>query len=133
MPLETRSSETSWSRSADVIGITLMPCWSIRNGYSLVPCAEPRYLTIRRRRVEICSLTRWSSRITQSETYSSRPCRVSRPSPRSQVTIELTPLCLSQPNSRRSSARSTASLASPPNRASMVSRATRLAPTRSIA
>ena len=33
-------------------GITAMPSSSIRNGYSLVPCVEPRYLTIRRRRVE---------------------------------------------------------------------------------
>ena len=32
-----------------------MPSSSIRNGYSLVPCAEPRYLTTRSRRVEICS------------------------------------------------------------------------------
>ena len=39
--------------------------------------SEPRYFTTRRRRVEIWSLTRWSSRITQSETYSSRPWRVS--------------------------------------------------------
>ena len=37
---------------ADVIGITVMPCWSMMNGYSLVPCAEPRYLTSRRRRVD---------------------------------------------------------------------------------
>ena len=33
-----------------------MPSSSIRNGYSLVPWAEPRYLTIRSRRVEICSV-----------------------------------------------------------------------------
>ena len=40
---------------------------------SVVPWAEPRYLTTRRRRVETCSWTRWSSMITQSATYSSRP------------------------------------------------------------
>ena len=45
----------------------------IRNGYSLVPCSEPRYLRTRRRRVEVCSVTRWSSTITQSDTYSSMP------------------------------------------------------------
>ena len=49
----------------------------MRAGYSLVPCAEPRYLTIRSRRVAIWSLTRWSRKITQSLTYSSRPWRVS--------------------------------------------------------
>ncbi len=51
----------------------------------------PRYLTIRSRRVETWSVTRWSSRITQSETYSSRPCRVSVPSPRSAVMTAVTP------------------------------------------
>ena len=82
-----------------------MPSSSIRNGYSLVPCAVPRYLTMRSRRVETWSITRWSSRITQSETYSSSPCRVSVPSPRSPVMTAVTPLSLSQRNRRRSSAR----------------------------
>ena len=50
----SRSVEAGWSRPAEVIGRTEMPCSSIRNGYSLVPCAEPRYLTTRSRRVEIC-------------------------------------------------------------------------------
>ena len=86
-----------------------MPSSSIRNGYSLVPCAVPRYLTTRSRRVETWSVTRWSSRITQSETYSSRPWRVSVPSPRSPVMTAVTPLSLSQRNSRRSSARRIAS------------------------
>ena len=48
---------------------------------------------------------RWSSRMTQSLTYSSRPCRVSVPSPRSAVMIAVTPRSLSQRNSRRSSDR----------------------------
>ena len=85
MPVEMRSVLDSWSSPSEVTGRTEMPRSSIRNGYSFVPCRLPRYLTIRSRRVEICSLTRWSSRITQSETYSSRPCRVSVPSPRSPV------------------------------------------------
>src|SRR5690349_2072207 len=51
--------------------MTVIPSSSIRNGYSFVPCAAPRNLTIRRRRVEIWVSTRWSSTITQSETYSS--------------------------------------------------------------
>ncbi len=33
-----------------------MPFSSIRNGYSFVPCVLPRYLTMRRRRVDTCSL-----------------------------------------------------------------------------
>ena len=78
-----------------------------RSGTDTRSCraCEPRYLTTRRRRVETCSVTRWSSRITQSETYSSRPCRVSVPSPRSPVMIAVTPLSFSQRNRRRSSAR----------------------------
>ena len=51
-----------------------MPWSSMRKGYSLVPCAEPRYLTTRSRRVVTWSCTRLSSRMTQSETYSSSPC-----------------------------------------------------------
>ena len=77
----------------------------MRNGYSFVPCSEPRYLRIRSRRVEVCSVTRWSRTITQSETYSSMPWRVSVPSPRSPVITAVTPRSLSQPNSRRSSER----------------------------
>ncbi len=45
--------------------------------------------------------------MTQSETYSSRPCRVSVFTPRSPVMIAVIPRSLSQANSRRSSARST--------------------------
>src|SRR6476619_6598110 len=52
MPLDTRSLEASCARPADVIGITTMPAWSMIKGYSFVPCAEPRYLTSRRRRVD---------------------------------------------------------------------------------
>ena len=110
-----------------------MPCSSIRNGYSLVPWAVPRYLTMRRRRVEIWSVTRWSSKITQSETYSSRPWRVSVPSPRSPVMMAVTPLSLSQRNRRRSSERRMWVLVRPANSVSIVSSTTRLAPTASMA
>ncbi len=65
------------SSPSELIGSTDRPCSSIRVGYSFVPCAEPRYLTIRRRRVAIWLMTRWSRKITQSLTYSSRPWRVS--------------------------------------------------------
>ena len=92
MPEETRSVGASWPRPAEVIGITVMPCSSIMNGYSFVPCTEPRYFTMRRRRVERWSVTRWSDRMTQSETYSSKPCRVRVRSPRPPVMIALTPL-----------------------------------------
>ena len=51
-PLETRSLLASWSSPIEVIGRTTMPPSSIRNGYSLVPWLEPRYLTTRSRRVE---------------------------------------------------------------------------------
>ena len=47
-----------WSRPSDVTGRTEMPSSSMRNGYSLVPCVVPRYLTTRSRRVETCSVTR---------------------------------------------------------------------------
>ena len=57
-----------------------------------MPCSEPRYFTTRKRRVAIWSTTRWSSRITQSATYSSSPCRVRVPSPRSAVMTAVTPL-----------------------------------------
>lgn len=58
---------------SEVIGSREMPPSSIRNGYSLVPWLEPRYLTMRSRRVDMFSLTRWSSMMTQSATYSSSP------------------------------------------------------------
>src|SRR5499426_3157926 len=70
-PLETRSEEALCCKPTDVMGKTEMPSSSMRNGYSLVPCVLPRYLTICNLRVEICSRVRWSSKITQSETYSS--------------------------------------------------------------
>ncbi len=110
-----------------------MPDSPIRNGYSLVPCSDPRYLRIRRRLVEVCAVTRWSSTMTQSETYSSMPERVSLPSPRSPVITAVTPRSFSQPNRRRSSARSTPVFSNAPNRVSIVSTTTRLAPTSSIA
>ena len=39
-----------------MIGSTTKPWAEIKKGYSLVPCADPRYLTTRRRRVEISAL-----------------------------------------------------------------------------
>ena len=58
-PLETRDVGLVVQPS-EVIGRTDKPSSSIRKGNSLVPWAEPRYLTTRSRRVETCSLTRWS-------------------------------------------------------------------------
>ena len=55
-PVEIRCDVAVWTSCSDVIGSTAIPLRSIRNGYSLVPWLEPRYLTIRSRRVEI-----WSS------------------------------------------------------------------------
>ena len=84
-PVETRSFGASCSSSSEVTGSTVMPSRLMRNGYSLVPCVEPRYFTTRMRRVEIWSCTRWSSEITASVMYSSRPWRVNICSPRSAV------------------------------------------------
>ena len=42
--METRSSDASCSRPSEVIGSTEMPSSSIRNGYSLVPCARAAVL-----------------------------------------------------------------------------------------
>ena len=81
--VDTRSLGASCSSSSEVTGNTVMPSRLMRNGYSLVPCVEPRYFTTRMRRVEICSYTRWSSEMTASVMYSSRPCRVNIWSPRS--------------------------------------------------
>src|SRR3954463_4872090 len=39
--------ETEYVRSREVIGKTERPSWSIRNGYSLVPCVVPRYFAMR--------------------------------------------------------------------------------------
>ena len=78
-------------------------------------------------------MTRWSSRITQSETYSSSPCRVRAPTPRSAVTTAVTRRAFSQRNRRRSSARSRLAFDKPANRLSIVSSTTRLAPTASMA
>ena len=82
-------------------------CRRRRSGRDIRWCraAQPRYFTTRRRRVAICSVTRWSSRMTQSETYSSRPWRVSAPARARPVMTAVTPLSFSQRNSRRSSAR----------------------------
>ena len=120
--------------ATDVIGSTVKPRAEIRKGYSLVPCADPRYLTTRRRRVEISALTRWSSTITQSVTYSSIPCLVRLPPlPRSPVRTTVTSRSSSQRISRLSSDRTIVSSPNAPNSTSMVSSTTRLAPTRLIA
>ena len=78
-------------------------------------------------------MTRWSRTITQSETYSSIPCRVSAPSPRSPVITAVTPRAFSQPSSRRSSERRWAALVRTPKRFSIVSSTTRVALTSSMA
>ena len=52
MPVDNRSSEATWLRPAEVMGRTENPSSSIRNGYSLVPWAVPRYFTMRIRRVD---------------------------------------------------------------------------------
>ena len=70
-----------------MIGRTEMPSSSMRKGYSLVPWLDPAVLTTLIRRVDSWLMTRWSSRITQSETYSSSPWRVRVASPRSPVTM----------------------------------------------
>jgi len=57
------------STPSDVMGSTLIPSSPMRKGNSLVPCSAPRYFTTRKCRVAIWSLTRWSSKMTQSETY----------------------------------------------------------------
>src|SRR5205807_6139611 len=64
-PDEMRSVEAVWFNPREVMGTTEMPWLSSRKGYSFVPCDEPRYFTTRKRRVEICSFTRWSRTSTQ--------------------------------------------------------------------
>src|SRR5215217_4739060 len=86
-PEDTRSDDTPCCNFKDVIGNTEIPSSSIRNGYSFVPCTEPRYFMILKSLVEIWLLTRWSNKITQSDTYSSSPCLVRKPSPFSPVII----------------------------------------------
>jgi hypothetical protein len=98
----------------------------------LVSCADPRYLTTLRRRVETSSSMRWSRTITQSETYSSIPWRVSALSPRSPVTMAVTARSSSQRNSRPSSARTIAWPRNAPYSNSIVSSTTRFAPMRSM-
>ena len=113
--------------------MTENPCSSIMNGYSFVPWAEPRYLTIRMRRVAICSATLWLRKITQSATYSSRPKRVRVRSPCSPVMTAVTPRVFRKPNRRLSSARRITSLVKPEKRVSTVSSTTRFAPMVSMA
>ena len=133
MPLETRDVGAWWSSPTEEIGRTDRPPSSIRKGTSSVSWPEPRYFSTRSRRVEIWSLTRWSRVITQSEMYSSSPWRVRPLSPRSAVTIAVTPFSFSQRNNRRSSARRMPGLGSPAKRTSRVSIAIRLAPIESMA
>ena len=130
-PLETRSLEAWCCSPTEVMGSTEMPVSSMRNGYSLLPCVEPRYLTTRKRLDEAMSTTRWSSTMTQSETYSSRPSRVSAPAwlPRSPVMMVVRPRSFNQRNRRRNSARKMAGLGRPANSVSSVSSTTCRAPT----
>jgi len=117
-----------------VTGSTVNPRAEIRNGYWLVSCADPRYLTTCSRRVATSSCRWWPKAITQSDTYSSIPYRLSASlSPRSPVTIAVTSRSSSQRNSRPSSARTTASDLNAANSASIVSSMTRRAPIRLIA
>src|SRR5438552_3786145 len=123
-----RCALDAWCASpSDVIGSTETPWSSMRNGISLPPCAEPRYLRMRNRRVALCSITRWSSRITQSGTSSPRPWRVRCSPSRSPVTTAVTRLVFSHRNSRANSARTSSLSDSPENSTSMVSRTTRFA------
>src|SRR5664279_6486830 len=112
----------------------MMPRSVITNGYSFVPCSDPRYFATRSRRVASSSWTRSSSTTTQSETYSSMPYLVSSPvRPRSPVMITVRPRSLSHRSSRLTSARTVDSLPSAVNNTSMVSSTTRFAPIESTA
>src|SRR5664279_1829553 len=111
-----------------------MPRSVITNGYSFVPCSDPRYFATRSRRVANSSWTRSSSTTTQSETYSSTPYLVSSPDrPGSPVMITVRPRSLSQRSSRLTSARTVDSLPSAVNNTSTVSSTTRFAPIESTA
>src|SRR4051812_46305815 len=133
LPLEIRSVETSCASPSEVIGMTMIPRSPMRNGYSSPLCAEPLYFTTRMVRVATWWLS-WTLRlITQSLTYSSRPWRVSVPSPCSPVMTTVTPFSFSQRKSRRSSARRMAKFVSPEKSDSMVSSSTRFAPMDSMA
>src|ERR1700755_71936 len=57
IPVGTICAETSYCIAILVIGGTDNPASSIWNGYSLVPCADPRYLMTRRRRVATWATT----------------------------------------------------------------------------
>ena len=122
----------AWLRPMELMGSTEMPRSSMRNENSLVPWAEPRYLTMRRRRVAVSSLTRWLKTTTKSATYSSRPWRVIDLSPLSPVTIAVTPLSASHWKSRLTSARMMIWSLKAEKRTSMVSSTTRFAPMASI-
>src|SRR5664279_582023 len=129
MPVEIRSSGAGRADPVAVIGSTTMPRSVITNGYSFVPCSDPRYFATRSRRVASSSWIRSSSSTTQSETYSSMPYLVSSPDrPRSLVMIAVRPRSLSQRTSRFSSARTVDSLSSAANNTSTVSSTTRFAP-----
>jgi len=127
MPVETLWVVTGWFNPIEVIGSTEIPLVSIKKGYSFVPWVVPLYLTTRRRRVESWSVTRWSRKMTQSETYSSRPWRVNVFSPFSPVTMVVMPLSLSHRKRRRSSTRRIRGLGNPAKSDSIVSRTTRFA------
>ena len=114
---KSRSVEASCCSPSDVIGSTLKPVLVDQERIFVGAVRRAAILDDAQPPGRDLVGTRWSSRITQSETYSSMPWRVSVPSPRSPVMIAVTPLSFSQPNSRRSSARSTASFVRPENSA----------------
>src|SRR5450631_4773661 len=132
-PVETRSALTCLFRPSEVIGSTSSPWAPIRNGYSFLPWFEPRYFSTSSRLVATSWTTRSSSTTTQSERYSSMPCRVSESRPRSPVITVVSPWSLSSRNSRCSSDRTRAGLLKAANSASTLSMATLLAPNFSTA
>ena len=58
MPLGTRATEALCARFIDVTGKIEIPSSSMRNGYSFVPCDEPRYFAIRSRLTDLWLVTR---------------------------------------------------------------------------
>ena len=132
-PVETRSLEAGWSRPREEIGMTEKPCSSIRKGYSLVPWAEPRYLTIRMRRVAICS-----AHLVAEKDHAVGDVLFQAEAGQGPLALLAgddggDALVFKKPNRRFSSARRITSLEKPEKRVSMVSSTTRLAPMVSMA
>ena len=133
MPVDTLSAVPGWSRPAEVMGMTESPPLSMTKGYSFAPWLEPRYLMMRIRLVAICSLTRLSTKMMQSEIYSSRPWWVNVPCCTSPVISAVTCLSLSQRKSLLISKRNMPVSVTPANNDSMESSTTRFALMESIA